>query len=255
MDLEVSVRAADVLRGLGLAEKRTQYAVVNALNKTIKLVQERQRSRVRGQFTVRKPDFLLRQAAVIKGRAGGSGFASVKEGRLEARVMVGERPRLLLGRFEAGGTRGAFKGKNVAVPLRGGPARPTKRSAVPEPFTFKGLRFVKGQRRSGGSRRVKGAAGFRAVRGKKGTIQWKGERRTFILPRSARAPEGGVFQRIGPGRDDVRMIYSFVREVRIAPVLKFVETARRTASAAFPPALLAEISATIKHAFGRTGTL
>lgn len=242
MELAVSVRATDVLRGLGLAEKRVQYAVVNALNKSIRLVQEQERARVQRAFTVRKPDFLLRQAALIKGRSGGSGFASVKEGRFEARIMVGERPRLLLGRFEEGGQRGAFKGKNVAVPLRGTPARPTERSAVPEAFTFKGLHFTK--RGKPGRRKKRGAA-----------VQWQGQHRTFILSHSARAPEGGVFQRIGPGRDDVRMLYSFVREVRLQPVLKFVDTARRVASRAFPPALVAEIAASIKYAFGRTGTL
>ena len=277
MDLVVDVRAADVLRGLGLAEKRVEYAVVNAVNKTIKLAQSEERLAVRAGFTVRKPEFMLRQAAVIRGRAGGSGFASVKDRRFEARMQVGEKPRLLLSKFEEGGRRTPFKGKHVAVPIPGGPARPSERQSVPEAFTFKGMAFVK-SKRAGRGRMVKGKTAahqagqragtrrgasragsadtrFRSSRTRAGKTQWKGARRTFILDHTRNAPYGGVFQRVGPGRDDIRLVWSFAAALDIRPTLKFVERARKVSARAFPPALLAEISATIKFAFGRTGTL
>jgi hypothetical protein len=244
MELLVSVDSAEVLRGLGMAPARVKYAVVNALNKTIRLGQERVRARARGgRFILRKPDFVLRQVAVIRGRNGGSGFASVRDERFEARMAVGEKPRLLLSSFEEGGERRPFKGKNVAVPLPGGPARPSERASVPEAFTFKALRFTKGPRVAGGSPRARRQRGAPA--------RWRGAQRTFILTRTRNAPHGGVFQRVGPGRSDVRMVYSFSAGVRIPRTLGFVDTARR-ASAAFQPALVAEIASSIKFAFGRS---
>ena len=56
-------------------QRRLAYAVVNAINNTAKRIQEAERRRVEEEFTVRKRDFLRREAAKIKP------FASVKQGR------------------------------------------------------------------------------------------------------------------------------------------------------------------------------
>jgi hypothetical protein len=53
---------------------------------------------------------------------------------------------------------------------------------------------------------------------------WQGNQRTFILPHTRRAPLGGVFQRVGPKRDDVRMIYAFKQGVPLKAILAFVAT-------------------------------
>ena len=128
--LTVDVRAANVLAGLRKAEKRISYAVANALNDTVKAVQRAEREHVGRAFTVRKPEFIGREAAVIRG----ADWASAPAGRLQARVSVGQKPRLLLGEFEAGGVRRPFAGRRIAVPLTGGPARPSFASPVPAAF-------------------------------------------------------------------------------------------------------------------------
>ena len=121
---------------------------------------------------------------------------------------MGQRARLLLGEFEAGGERKPFKGKSVAVPITGGPARPTFESPVLEALRFKALRF----------RRAPGSRG-----GKK---RYVGTLRTYIVP------EVGVFQREGPGQS--KLVYSFEKDVRLKPSLGFVDTAQRVADVWFP---------------------
>jgi hypothetical protein len=221
--LSVDVRAAGVLQALRNGEKRTAFAIVNALNGTIKEVQSAERTDVLARFTVRKRDFLLRQAAVIKGAGGGSGFASATQGRFEARVAVGQKPRLLLGQFERGGARQPVKGRRAAVPLIGGPARPTFRAEVPAALTYRHLAFHRRGRRI------------------------LGKERTFVLRSTARQPEGGVFQRVGRGRAAVRLLYPFVAGQQLDRRLRFLEVANRVARAVFPARLGAQVRATLHH--------
>lgn len=234
---EVEVRAAGVLEGLRKGATKARYAIVNALNGTIKAVQRAEREDVAAHFTVRKRDFLLRQAAVVKGAAGGSGFANVAGGRFETRVAVGQKPRLLLGQFELGGPRQPVKGRRAAVPLIGGPARPTFRAEVPGSLAYRALRL----------RKVR--AGRGATRGRpRAKPRIRGAQRTFVLEATARQPEGGVFQRTGPGRGDVRLVYAFVSGQQLPRKLKFLSTAHRVAAREMPLRLRAEVRASFRHA-------
>jgi hypothetical protein len=209
------------------SQKRRSYALANALNNTAKLGQAAVREGLPRTFTLRKPDFLMRQAAIIKP------FASGAQGRLQARVYVGEPTRLLLSEYESGGRRLPFKGRRVAVPITGGPARPSKRAGVTEPFTFRAMRLTKVRAgivirgKSGRAKHERKDVNLRASRRKGGAIQWKGTSRTFVLQSTSRAPEGGVYQRVGPGKGDIRLVYSFAQNVKLRPVLKFHETMRR----------------------------
>jgi len=236
--LEVEVRAAGVLQGLRKGETKARYAIVNALNGTIKAVQRAEKEDVTARFTVRKRDFLLRQAAVIKGATGGSGFANVAGGRFEARVAVGQKPRLLLGQFEVGGPRQPFKGRRAAVPLIGGPARPSFRAEVPGSFTYRALRL----------RRVRAGRSGAAQGRPSGKPRLRGLQRTFVLEATARQPQGGVFQRTGSGRGDVRLVYPFVAGEQLPRRLRFLPIARRVAAREMPVRLRAEIRASFRHA-------
>jgi hypothetical protein len=264
---EVDVRGLEALGVLRNPSKRMSFVLANALNKTIKVVQPAEVRNVKRGFTVRQPTFIERNAAAIRGKGGGSGFASAPAHRFSARIEVSEKPRFLLGGFERGGPRPVAKGKSAAVPLIGGAARPTFGVPVVPQFTFKELRFVTGRRGKGRmvsdfvgskfkSRRKAstfktGDVLFKQRRTGSGKVQWKGAQRTFILKSTGKLPGGGVFQRVGPGRDDIRLIYSFVQHERLEHRLGFEKVALREALAAFPKFLRAEIDSAFQFAATR----
>lgn len=222
----VDVRAAAVLGGLRNSEKRIGYAVVNAINDTAKLIQKEERRRVGRQFTVRKTDFVMRQAAVIKP------FASVAEKRFEARIAVGQKPRLLLSQFEAGGERRPFTpgAQSVAVPITG-TARPNRQSSVPAQLHVKALKL----------RRIARVGGRRRKKGERAPIE--GLQGTYVVP------SVGIFQRLGRQRS--RILYAFKRGLRLDRRLGFVTTAEAVARRSFGFALGRQIADTIRRNFGR----
>lgn len=235
MEITVDVRAAEVLQGLSLTQKQVPYAIVNALNETAKAVQAAERARVFSMFHVRKREFIGREVAILKP------FASVGQGRFFAKLSVGQKPRLLLPGYEIGAPRPAFKGSAVAVPRTGSAARPSASSSVPEAYTFKGLALRRATA-SGRSRRVAKRAGVRARKD-----IYQGAQRTFQLPRTAAHPLGAVFQRVGPGRADLRTLYSFRKVPNLRAVLGFTKTAETLARSQFPLALRVEIDKSITH--------
>jgi hypothetical protein len=83
-----------------------------------------------------------------------------------------------------------------------------------------------------------------------GSVQWKGALRTFLLTQTAQAPKGGVFQRVGPGRGDIRMVYSFKPPFRLDRRLQFVESGMRIADRVFQLNLLKEVEATLAYNLG-----
>lgn len=258
MILDLQVDTTQLLLRLHNGEKRLAYAVVNAINQTARRIQEAERDRVRREFVVRRVDFMMREAAVIKP------FASVKDARPFAEVAVGDKQRLLLSKFEKGAERTPMTpgAKSVAVPLLGRPARPSIAGPVPPAFTFAGMHLVAyyhgkrlTKRRRAGRRDVGlfGEYGRLALPQPEasGSVQWKGANRTFLLPVTARAPLGAVFQRIGPGRGDIREVWSFRRGLRLDARLQFVLTARRIADEWFAEEVQRETIAALAHSGGR----
>jgi hypothetical protein len=219
--LQCEVRSAEVLLLLRNGEKRMAYAVVNSLNDTAKLVQRAERQRVLGSLTVRRRDFIERQIAVIKP------FASVAQARYQVRIAVGEKRRLLLSEFEAGGTREPFVGRNVAIPVTGSPARPSQAASVPESLFVKALQL----RRRGG---------------KRGRGPIVGLLETYIVPGV------GIFQRQG---ERSVLLYAFKPSVRIPRRLSWVQTARVVVDAAFPLLLARRISETLAYQLRAQGSV
>ena len=173
--------------------KRLAFNTAQALNETAKEIQTAERVNLDRKFTVRKAGFLYRLIKI-------TAFASPRKGRPFAEVAIDPtKKRVLLGIFERGGERPPAKGKSVAVPLTGGPARPSFSQPVPETFTFRALRLKR-------------------KRGKRGQAQIKGQQRTFVIPGA------GVFQRV---KDTVRAVYLFIRRPRLERKLDFEGVARR----------------------------
>lgn len=242
---EISIDSAKAVLFLKNGGRRLAYALVNTLNATAKEIQKAERAHAPQIFQLRKAEFVLRQLAIIQ-------FASVARASYEARISVGRKERLLLGMFEAGGDRPAFKGRRVAVPIPGGPARPSISASVPDAFTFRKLQL----RRVGAGgrqnrRKTSTDVTLQARTASTGHVQYKGAHRTFILPWTRRAPEGGVFQRIGPEPGDIRLVYSFRQHVRIPADLRWMLIAMRVASTRAPQILAGEVD----EAFRRGGSL
>jgi len=214
ISVRVQVDSSQLILRLEKGARRLAYAVANALNATARDIQAAERANVQARFEIRKPDFLLRQAAIIKP------FASVRGDRPFVEISVGKKPRLLLSRFEEGGDRPAFKGQHVAVPITGEAARPMFTSTVPTEYRFSQLfgPYRPGRRRA------------------------KGKHGTYIVPGV------GVFQR-GPTGSDI--IYSFEQAPHLAPRLGFLAMASFTTREHFRQHLRNETANAIIRSGGR----
>jgi hypothetical protein len=228
MQINISIDAENLKARTAKEAKNLAYSTAQAINDTAKDVQYRIQGDVQQLFRIRKKpgakswadassefsdatgdqpsrserSFIIRQIKIFA-------WANVMKGKIFAEIGINNRPRLLLSHFEQGGMREPFKGKRVAVPItktaRGGSIQ----NPVNPNLTFRKL-------------------GFKKTRTASGKRQIKGKLRTFILQKTDRHPQGGVYQRIGPGRKDIRMVYSFRRSFRLRAVLGFVKKAQET---------------------------
>lgn len=221
IDIDLKPLKAKTLR----EQKRLAYGTANAINDTLKAVQEGERANLDQKFTLRKAGFMYR---LIKIQTFASASKAVPYGEIG---IDNTKARVLLSEFEDGGIKKPVIGQNVAVPITGGAARPAFGDLVQDEFTFKALGFKRinlthaGQEASAAQKRV----------GVKGRLTsdyyiWAGKERTFILP------DIGVFQRTGPGKDDIKLIYSFVKTARLGARLGFVERARTVINETFAKA-------------------
>lgn len=249
--------------------QRLPYWVENGINTTAKRIQQAEFAHVRSTFIIRKPEFFFGTATSPGGVAARiSPFASARQGRLYAEISVtagslASQRRTLLAGFEEGGLRQPFTpgALRSAAPITGRPARPSISGPVPPQYTFAGLHFVgyqagkrlRRRRRHGGTDvgifGEFGKVSLNDLFGNPGDrpIQWKGRERTFILPFSRQAPGGGVFQRFGPARGDVREIMAFLPPFHLDRRLAFVRTAVAVAQSTFSQEIEAQLAESIVH--------
>jgi len=219
MKIDLQIDSTKLILRLRNGQRRLAYATVNAINNTAKRIQAAERRHIEKEFTIRKKNFVLRQAAVIKP------FANVKQGRPYAEIAVGQKPRLLLSAFERGAERkpSTPAARRVAEPVIGGPARPRFNQPVTPEFRLRRLRFDRtktGRRRAGVTRT-----------------------KTYLVP------QVGIFQRTGLAPS--RLVYFFSRGKRLKPRLHFVETAKKEADKWFREEMEKEVLNAIARAKGR----
>lgn len=224
MNVNLDVDATRLLRRLRNPEKRVAFAVVNAINATTKTAQRAVQLKVGDEFTIRRPSFVLKQAAIVKP------FASVGQGRAYAEIAVGRRSRLLLSTLAEGGTRTPFtKGaKSVAVPVG---ARPSKEAQIPEELTFRRLAFKRPKATTAQARRNRRSGSSLKIR--------EGAQNTYLIPGE------GVFQRTPGGGS--RVLYVFARPFPLRRQFHFVETVHESARLTFGPNLHREIRETLER--------
>lgn len=232
MKIDVKIDTDKLVARTLKEQKRLVYAVTEAINKAGVAAQEKIRADMSNDFHLRTANKKGRKWLLDRIKFK---FASVRAGRIFAEIFVDQKPRLLLGKFEKGGKREPFVGKNVAVPnpeqaRQGGSIG----GEVKGELTFKALGLKKVPNRSGretldaGHRSGLNRTQYRKLRNTLGKDQYqiKGRERTFLLRSTAKSPLGGVYQRIGPGRDDIRLVYSFKRAFMLKRVLHLVRTAK-----------------------------
>ena len=198
-------------------EKRLAYNLSEALNNTAKAFQLAMRNAISEKFHLRDDPqktrrFLLQQILIKP-------FASPKKGVMYVEISVAQKARLLLAAYEAGERRQGFVGRD---------------SAVPNPATAReGGQF-------GGV--IKTEVRFKNLRLKPftvhsltrpDTVQYKGKDRTFQLGSTAMNPAGGVYQRVGPKPDDIRLLYSYKTAFKLKAILDFLSTAEITMNERF----------------------
>ncbi len=228
MKINISIDAEQLKARTTKETKNLAYSTAQALNDTARDIQYRIQGDVQKLFHLRKKSgakgwegstsafseatgdqpsrsersFIIRCIKVFA-------WANVMKGKLFAEIGINNRPRLLLAKFEKGGMRDPFVGKHVAVPIPEVARKGSLTNPVDPKLTFKKL-------------------AYKTHRTKTGKKQIKGKMRTFILSRTNTHPMGGVYQRVGPMRTDIRMVYSFKRAFRLKAVLGFIKRAQNT---------------------------
>ena len=184
--------------------------------------------------------------------------------RLQAPMQLGDeeglglRRRQIFGKFEAGGTQSADPTRPFAIPTD--VLRPSIGTVIPRskyPRNLVGVFDNQGAYQGLGnkarivsrSRRRRGLAGrvTDAILGKQ--VRQKQTGRYFVLG----SPGGkfyGIFERTGPGKQDVRQIWRFVHTRTIRGTLQLESTARQIGETRFTPNLEGAFDAVLKQAEG-----
>lgn len=193
IDVKIDTRG---LEALALKEaRRLAFDTAEALNNTAKAGQASLQKEIAEVMTLRKgtdpkSSFLLRQVKIA--------FASAKKGLAYAEVYIAKRDRLLLGAFDTiGFRRGGFVGDNVAVPhtevaRQGGQIKGT----IKPELTFRQMKLKGTGRYHDGMEIREGAAGL-------------------FQTKTDAFPDGAVFRRTGPGKDDIEVVWAFKKPMRL----------------------------------------
>jgi hypothetical protein len=202
----------DISRGLQLTDlllKKIPYSTNNALTRTANELVDVERDELKSEFKIRK-QFVLNRVRITK-------FSRVND--LWTRVAIDSNVqggKLLLAMFEEGGEKLPELGSELAVPITGGAARPSFSQKVTPSLLYKSLHMRKNVTSAG-------------------KIQYKGDRRTFIIAGV------GIFERVTnrkrealnkkgiatKGHDtNVILLYKFKHGVPLRAQMHFVRTAR-----------------------------
>ena len=284
MNIQLAWDQSQLDQFIGQVPRRLAYATVNAINLTAVRIQQAEFARARSLFTIRKEAFFFGTTDRPGGAAARLRKASVSKGVPFAELTAGTLPnggdatgnrRLLYSKFEAGGMRTPFVGKNVAEPVLQGPARPSKSDPINPAFTFQRLGFKAFYKASKGVGRVRlthlpGSAararlaaegnalpddvlglagrgpGRTAISRDSKGITWRGREGTYISF-SERFPHGAVFQRTGVGKKAGRLVWVFDPPFQLERNLEFVGTAQAVAATYFAEECAKQVQLMLDH--------
>lgn len=229
-------------------QRQIPYALARATNMTATDFQDAMRAGIARRFTLRQPRFIMNSVKIERGNwATSKGFKS-GGGKFSATVSMGgegsKRSRSgVLVKFEEGGEKtSADPNYPIIIPtaaLRGSFAELPPRSMYP-----KNLRLLPRQG-------IESTMPANVHVTKRGVEQLKGKRRTFVLDPTKHigANVWGVFQRFGPNRSDIRLIWRYKTRVKIPQRLQWAETAQRIVPERFAANFRTALAEALKSAF------
>lgn len=179
------------------------FSCVQGINDTLKDIQKRERIELAQELMLRTPNskkFLENQVAKISfatlnqnAKGGARAYGEVYINKVGGGKKGGV---LLLNALAVGGIkREPAKGSVIAQPITGSPARPSAGSSIAKSLTFTQMKLKKTKTAKVGGSGTSGAGNA--------DVGYKGKNGTFTIAGS------GVYQRIGSGKNDIRMIYDY----------------------------------------------
>jgi len=247
MKIGAEMDSKSLLLRLRNGEKRLAYATANALRNTALKIQQDEFASTRGRFTIREPGLFFGSAAKPGGVAAKIvKFPNATKGTMYAQIVAGKEAvermgarqiqGVIYGQFERGGVKLPLRGRpRVGVALTGsGRARSSMAAKLDPNMTWKGMgltahvgsKKVKRPGRSKSPERGFGTEGSPVPEFSLEGVRWLGRHGTFMLLKTKKHPLGGVFQRTGSDRGDIRMIWKFQPEVKLDKRLEFFTTAK-----------------------------
>lgn len=227
MNLSISLDISKATAFLTDVEQRQiPFALARALNVTATEFQDEVRRGISGRFVLRQPKFILDSVKIERGNFATSKGFKTGGGKFTATVSIGgegssHRNAGLLVKYEEGGEKiSADPNAPIIIPTQA--LRPSFAELPPRNLYPKNLRLI--ERRS-----VDGTLPAHVHRTKRGVEQLQGKQRTFVLdPRTNIGSRvWGVFQRYGPKRSDIRLIWRYKTRIQIPARLQFMDTAQR----------------------------
>ena len=193
------------------------FATSVAINRTAKAVQAAIQAHMQQTFTIRRP-WVLQGITIPR-------FSDKTDTPIAVSIEIDPK-RAFLGKFEAGGVKTGSPTLPIAIPSTA--LRPDLSAVPPLALYPKNLGLV--------ARR--GVVGIRAPHShltKRGVLQTQGKARTFVLDQTMIGVSvAGVYQRTGPGKHDIRLLWSYKDRIPIPAVLRFAATAEETVRAEWP---------------------
>jgi hypothetical protein len=199
--VNISVDVGPMVQWLtDLQSEQIPFATSRAVNDLAKEVQAAIQEGMKQRFIIRR-DWVLQGVRISK-------FSDKHDTPIMATIDIAP-DRRFLPKFEEGDTKYPRFGTHIAVPT---PAIRVSGSGV-IPVGWRPKSF-----------------GFAETTTKRGAVQIKGDRRTFILLNTA---SPGIYQRTGPGARAIKMLYKFFVSVPTPRSLHFKEGAQKVCTARF----------------------
>lgn len=249
MNVNIGLDIGPAIRWLDDKERRQiPFALAQSTNDAAKAFQDAMRVGISRRFMLRQPGFVLNSVKIQKGNwATSKGFKS-GGGKFTTIVSIGGEGSShhnsgLLVKFEDGGEKTSFDpDRPIAIPTAA--LRPSFAELPPLDMYPKNLRLV--------SRRgITNTLPAHVHVTKRGVEQLQGKRRTFVLDptKNIGSSVWGVFQRFGPRRSDIRLIWRYRTRVQIPRRLQWRDTAQRIVPGAFAEAFRTRLAEALRTAF------
>lgn len=192
--LTISVDATPALNYVANTVRQLPFATATALNQTAKDAQVAIQQSIASQFVLRQPRWILQGVKIEQ---------FVKKSSAQFAITIRLDPsRQLLAKFETGGSKEATDpARPVAIPSSA--IRPAFSLQAPRGLYPSALGLTPYHQIASG---FKTRALHTTARG---LVVLRGKQRTFVLDASEGVRVPGVYQRVGPGRHDIRLIWTY----------------------------------------------